>query len=117
MKLPIQVKELCVQHHIAKIQLRYTGGGDEGEFEFEIEEMVEGHEFPPQHIACELDQLVLDWADEEFNFGGDGAAHGEQYMIDLVANTVTHTSWQMEAVYDDPETEEVLYVKDEDDTV
>lgn len=117
MKIPAKAKEICAAHKVSKIQLRFNGGGDEGEFEFEVHEMIEGHPYPPAEVVAELDQLMLDWADDEFNYNGDGEDHGYDYVFDLVENTVTHNFWEIEAVYGDPETEELTYKGVDDDAI
>lgn len=78
---------------VERINLRFSGGHDEGHLDVDFE---------PWPDDDELARVTEEWAYEtyEYSGAGDGTEYGDDISYDLVEGTVTTDSWFMRREYE-----------------
>jgi len=95
--LPREIYRRCIEENITSINLRFSGGSDEGYREAELNG-PDGRYFEwgnKNEKIVELMQLIDSWCDEHYRFSGagDGNSYGEYITYDIVNGTVTAQEW------------------------
>ena len=102
-KIPSALVSRAKKLDIGKITLRFEGGSDEGYLEVFFERRSESWKESEQNARDRLRDAIYEWANEAYRYGGagDGSRYGDDYVYDLVENTVTWNEWWQDIVKGD----------------
>jgi len=90
--LPKKIYDKAVGLGISQIELKFSGGSDEGYLSVYVNGQ-DGFE-----SNTELEQEIEGWAWREYSYSGcgDGNDYGDDIIYDLVHKTATSSSWSMQ---------------------
>jgi hypothetical protein len=96
--LPTKIHQRAVELGVTAIELRFSGGSDEGYLN--VFAVVPQTSQSKAHAveACTFEEEVEEWAWEAYSYNGagDGDDYGDDITYDLVKNQVSHQPWLME---------------------
>ena len=89
-----ELKTRLVELGVAKFEVNWSGGCDEGYGDVSVTKYKKGL----NKVPSEAHDLIYDWAIEKgwYSGAGDGTDYGDSYHYDLDKGTVSHTDWYHE---------------------
>jgi len=95
--LPRKLVEKAKEHGVAKINVCWSGGDDEGHCNVNLEYTKEAELTQRPITRDELEPEFEEWAETAFDYSGagDGNAYGDDLVYDLEKNTVQCSDWYM----------------------
>ena len=97
--LPKKIYDKAVSLGITQIELKFSGGSDEGYLNVYVND-EKGFS-----SNTELEQEIEEWAWQAYGYSGagDGSDYGDDVVYDLVEKTATASSWSMQRTEGDSE--------------
>jgi hypothetical protein len=75
--------------------LKFSGGSDEGylDVHLDVPDVQDPYSTELSKLRTDLDEYA--WEVNPYSGAGDGNDYGDDYVFDLVKNTVSHSTWYM----------------------
>lgn len=110
-----EIYEKALELNVEEIDLKFTGGSDEG---YCYVDVVTKDRIRKNNVSeiSEFEQEIEEWVWKTFDYSGagDGNDYGDNITYDLVNNTVSHEEWYMERHYEEEISQDLKINKSND---